>query len=149
MVGACLTSITVAGPELKILFSGGGIKGISYTTIDTDALVLVENENIKANYSEYNEDDFFPSRRKVIVELYKLTGYDVQSVEIKDNGLIEIGINNQFIIIYPFEDVTKPGYIGTDSWNLITENFQGDAESLISFDCNKIHVNPKNSLTKQ
>ncbi|WP_303908976.1 hypothetical protein [Thiohalomonas denitrificans] len=115
LVGATILSMKVAGPELEIFFTGGNSGVAELFSVDTDARIFVG----KGSYPEsekLQDEDFFAQRCEAIVGIYKLTGYDVDSVSVFPNGSLDILVEGVNILILPEKE---------DSWDFIVHESKG------------------------
>ena len=119
----CVLSITVGGIWLKVDFSGSNFKDIYTFSIESDSWIFVDEYNSKEDYSTIINDDnnFNKYRREAMLGIYDLTGYDIDSISLKNTGILEILIDNKKISFMPFEDVENHYYEGP-YWSFIVNS---------------------------
>lgn len=116
-------SITIGGLWLKVDFTGSNFKDIYTFSIETDSWIFVDDINSKNDYSSIikDENNFNKYRRKSILGIYDLTGYDINSINLTKKGLLQLFINNKKISFLPYEDDQNHYYEGP-YWHVIVNS---------------------------
>lgn len=116
-------SITIGGIWLKVDFSGSNFKDIYTFSIETESWIFVDDVNSKNDHSSTIEDEnnFNKCRREAILGIYDLTGYDIESVNLKKTGLLQLVINNKEISFIPYDKEQNDYYEGP-YWHVIVNS---------------------------
>jgi len=117
----CVLSFTVGGLWFKIDFSGSNFKGIYTFSIESDSWIFVDDINSKNDYSSIVQDDnnFNKYRREAILGIYDLTGYDINSINLNNTGILEIFVSNKKISFIPY---AENQYYEGPYWHIIVNS---------------------------
>lgn len=147
MVGGNMSSLQVSGEWIKLNFSARNLKNITQVSIDTDSWVFVEDDKKRVDCEDIEQTDFFQTRRDILVKLYDLTGFDIESVSLVQERYLRIFINNCVITICPKPiKTTEINYYET--WRIITNDENGE-RWLVQLEAEDLLANSKHPLLYQ
>lgn len=122
LVGTTILSMKLAGAELELFFTGVRASNSGVASIDTDAWIFM-GELASIDSGKIVDDAFFECREDAIVGLYRLTGYDVEAVQVDLNGILQLTVGGNIITVYP-DPASGSSYYEGDFWNVIIESNQ-------------------------
>jgi hypothetical protein len=147
LVGANMSSLRVSGEWITLYFSACNLKNVTQIAIDTDSRVFVEDEKKTIDCDNIDENEFFQARRDILPKLYDLTGYDIDSGNIINEGSLRIIINGRAVTLCP-KLIKATDITHHESWRVITNNNDGD-QWLIKSEAEGVLINDKHPLLSQ
>ena len=137
-------SVTIGGLWLKVDFTGSNYKDIYTFSIETNSWIFVDDISSNKNYSSIikDENNFNEYRRKSILGIYDLTGYDINSISLTKEGLLQVLIDNKKISFIPYEDGVNHYYEGP-YWHLIVNSDLYGSYWTVNNDDGELVINDK------